>query len=59
MLKQVAALCGIMLLATPEASAVKSDQPEVPLGDLLCRLEKVTDTEAETSSQKRGIACIF
>jgi hypothetical protein len=48
-----------MIPVAPATWAVKSDRREVPIGDLLCRVEQVQDTEAETSSQKRGIDCVF
>src|SRR5690242_1007531 len=48
-----------MVLFAPVTWAVKSERAEVPLGDLMCRLEQVSGSGSEDSSQKRRIACAY
>ena len=53
-------LCGLMVLITGSAAARPiGHRAQVPLGDLMCRLEKVNQMDAESSSQTRNIDCVY
>jgi hypothetical protein len=50
-------LYGLMVLFAAGSSA--TPRAQVPLGDLMCRLEKVNKTDAENSAQIRNIDCVY
>ena len=55
------ALCGLTVLAAIGASAAAplGHRVAVPLGDLMCRLQKVNQTDAAGSTQTRSIDCVY
>ena len=55
------ALCGLTVLAAIGASAAAplGHRVAVPLGDLMCRLQKVKQTDAAGSTQTRSIDCVY
>jgi Protein of unknown function (DUF992) len=55
------ALCGLTVLAAIGASAAAplGHRNAVPLGDLMCRLQQVNQTDAAGSTQTRSIDCVY
>ena len=49
----VIVLCGLMV------SMATGQRAQVPLGDLMCRLDKVNKMDAETATQTRNIDCVY
>ena len=57
----VIVLCGLMVLMAAGSSAATpmGRRAQVPLGDLMCRLDKVNKMDAATASQTRNIDCVY
>ena len=54
-------LCGLMVLiaAGPSAATRLGHRDEVPLGDLMCRLQNVDQTDDAGSAQTLDIDCVY
>ena len=55
------ALCGLAILAAigPSVASPSNHRFAVPLGDLMCRLQKVDQTDAAGSAQTLDIDCVY